>query len=96
MQDTMIMSMAANNANFASLTQTTEALTNGEMVENASDMLSKVIGNKPVTQIYDPVTRQLKRSHKKIGRNDLCPCGSGKKYKHCCLKTAEYEGYEEV
>ena len=22
----------------------------------------------------------------KIGRNDLCPCGSGKKYKQCCLK----------
>ncbi|GHV72760.1 hypothetical protein AGMMS49940_00620 [Spirochaetia bacterium] len=22
---------------------------------------------------------------KKIGRNDPCPCGSGKKYKHCCL-----------
>ncbi len=22
----------------------------------------------------------------KIGRNDLCPCGSGKKYKHCCGK----------
>jgi len=22
----------------------------------------------------------------KIGRNDPCPCGSGKKYKHCCLK----------
>lgn len=21
----------------------------------------------------------------KTGRNDLCPCGSGKKYKHCCL-----------
>lgn len=21
----------------------------------------------------------------KIGRNDTCPCGSGKKYKHCCL-----------
>ena len=21
--------------------------------------------------------------HKKIGRNDLCPCGSGKKYKKC-------------
>ena len=21
----------------------------------------------------------------KIGRNDRCPCGSGKKYKHCCL-----------
>ncbi len=22
---------------------------------------------------------------KKIGRNDTCPCGSGKKYKKCCL-----------
>jgi uncharacterized protein YecA (UPF0149 family) len=22
----------------------------------------------------------------KIGRNDLCPCGSGKKFKNCCAK----------
>jgi peptide deformylase len=30
-----------------------------------------------------------KREHKylpKVGRNYPCPCGSGKKYKHCCLK----------
>ena len=27
-----------------------------------------------------------KYSGHKIGRNDKCPCGSGKKYKHCCLK----------
>ncbi len=26
------------------------------------------------------------RDAKKIGRNDPCPCGSGKKYKHCCMK----------
>lgn len=25
---------------------------------------------------------------KKIGRNDACPCGSGKKYKNCCGKNA--------
>jgi SEC-C motif-containing protein len=25
---------------------------------------------------------------KKPGRNDPCPCGSGKKYKHCCLLKA--------
>ncbi|MDD3808043.1 MAG: SEC-C metal-binding domain-containing protein [Candidatus Pacebacteria bacterium] len=25
-------------------------------------------------------------STKKVGRNDPCPCGSGKKYKHCCGK----------
>lgn len=24
---------------------------------------------------------------KKVGRNDSCPCGSGKKYKHCCGKN---------
>ena len=27
---------------------------------------------------------------KKIGRNDPCPCGSGKKYKHCCGKIIDY------
>jgi len=26
-----------------------------------------------------------RRNRKKIGRNDPCPCGSGKKYKNCCL-----------
>jgi tetratricopeptide (TPR) repeat protein len=25
----------------------------------------------------------------KIGRNDLCPCGSGKKYKRCCMAADE-------
>lgn len=31
----------------------------------------------------------IMRSHprEKIGRNEPCPCGSGKKYKHCCLST---------
>jgi len=27
---------------------------------------------------------QPRRAGNKIGRNDPCPCGSGKKYKHCC------------
>ena len=27
---------------------------------------------------------QFKRENKKIGRNELCSCGSGKKYKKCC------------
>ena len=26
------------------------------------------------------------RAAPKVGRNDPCPCGSGKKYKHCCGK----------
>lgn len=27
-----------------------------------------------------------KEKQKKVGRNDPCPCGSGKKYKRCCGK----------
>ena len=26
---------------------------------------------------------------KKIGRNEPCPCGSGKKYKHCCMRAEQ-------
>jgi predicted aspartyl protease len=28
--------------------------------------------------------KPIENEDKKIGRNELCPCGSGKKYKHCC------------
>jgi uncharacterized protein YecA (UPF0149 family) len=27
------------------------------------------------------------RGHRKVGRNDPCPCGSGKKYKRCCGRS---------
>jgi preprotein translocase subunit SecA len=30
------------------------------------------------------VSTPIKRSKPKVGRNDPCPCGSGKKYKNCC------------
>ena len=30
---------------------------------------------------------QYETTHGKLGRNDFCPCGSGKKYKFCCLDT---------
>jgi preprotein translocase subunit SecA len=30
----------------------------------------------------------FERQHEKVGRNDPCPCGSGKKYKHCHGKLA--------
>jgi uncharacterized protein YecA (UPF0149 family) len=28
--------------------------------------------------------KTVTRDHPKVGRNELCPCGSGKKYKKCC------------
>lgn len=34
--------------------------------------------------LEEPVQQPYVRSSSKIGRNDPCPCGSGKKYKKCC------------
>lgn len=33
-------------------------------------------------------TRPIERETPKVGRNDECPCGSGKKYKQCCGKNS--------
>ena len=47
--------------------------------------VAKVTGtNKDDTLAKGPI----KRETKKIQRNDLCPCGSGLKYKNCCGKNA--------
>jgi len=35
------------------------------------------------TQTVDPGPSTVKRDGDKVGRNDPCPCGSGKKYKRC-------------
>jgi hypothetical protein len=32
------------------------------------------------------VSSTVTRTGERIGRNDTCPCGSGKKYKQCCLR----------
>ena len=34
----------------------------------------------------DKVEKKKPKKTKKVGRNDPCPCGSGKKYKNCCGK----------
>ena len=46
--------------------------------------VNKVTG----TNKDDTVARGPIKKAKKIGRNDLCPCGSGKKYKNCCGREA--------
>ena len=54
-----------------------------ERVQTAKPTEARLAGDGP---------RQPKRlkSSQKVGRNDPCPCGSGKKYKNCCMnKTVE-------
>ena len=36
------------------------------------------------------VVRGDKLLEEKLGRNDLCPCDSGKLFKHCCLKSGRF------
>jgi uncharacterized protein YecA (UPF0149 family) len=36
------------------------------------------------------VVHSEKELAEKLGRNDLCPCGSGKRFKKCCLKTGRF------
>ena len=38
------------------------------------------------SSIYEEVVEEPVINTVKVGRNDPCPCGSGKKYKNCCLK----------
>jgi preprotein translocase subunit SecA len=45
-----------------------EAVVEGQAVDNSSEGKSR---------------QPVKRDAAKVGRNDACPCGSGKKYKHC-------------
>ncbi len=44
------------------------------------EQVAEVTGTNKDDSANAPVTRKSE----KVGRNDLCPCGSGKKYKHCC------------
>lgn len=36
-----------------------------------------------------PTAPQLKRKPPRVGRNEPCPCGSGQKFKKCCLQKRE-------
>jgi transposase-like protein len=46
---------------------------------------------RPVTQmqmppiVHNSAQQPTRREHPKVGRNETCPCGSGQKYKRCCI-----------
>lgn len=58
-------------------------------VQNPEKMERKQVAKEVKTVNPDSgVQEPIRRTEKKVGRNDPCPCGSGKKYKHCCGKNA--------
>jgi preprotein translocase subunit SecA len=60
---------------------TTTASTGGSAPKKASDVVSEAAAAAEAQVKAKPV-----RTGPKVGRNDPCPCGSGKKYKNCCGK----------
>jgi len=65
-----------------------EVLTGTESVEAMSEECS---GNYMSTYTYENFRQDIKpvkpitRTEPKTGRNETCPCGSGIKYKKCCM-----------
>ena len=45
-------------------------------------------GKDVVDEAIDNATTPIKRDVPKVGRNEPCPCGSGKKHKNCCGKNS--------
>ncbi len=60
---------------------TRTATVGSEIVSEAAELVSRV-----ATQQEEPPKGKTVRAGIRVGRNDPCPCGSGKKYKHCCGK----------
>ena len=70
-----------------------EVKTEEEIKEKANVIVAPSIPpSKPVENMITSVGGGETKSEpvkkgQKVGRNELCPCGSGKKYKHCCGKN---------
>ena len=58
-----------------------------KITKTALQAINSVDGGQSTIENPD-VDRTVRREEPKIGRNDPCPCGSGKKYKNCCGKNA--------
>jgi SEC-C motif domain protein len=56
----------------------------GEQWHQERSFFNKIDGNWYFTDSKNPQQTTFVRSGEKVGRNDPCPCDSGKKYKKCC------------
>jgi len=61
----------------------TRKLDRQRLKEERSDLLSQAHSNTQERGRPQPI-----KVEKKVGRNEPCPCGSGKKYKHCHGKAS--------
>ncbi len=52
------------------------------------NILMKIFKQDTKSKLKSVIKSMFRPNGKKLGRNDPCPCGSGKKYKRCCLNNA--------
>ena len=60
------------------------------LAEAKAASVENIVGAEQMPTFRFTKTRPVVRDYK-IGRNDPCPCGSGLKYKKCCLNSGKYE-----
>lgn len=71
-------------------------LIEGEMERDTREPLDffsrrEVERNMAIYKHDEPKEKDKEKKKKKIGRNDPCPCGSGKKFKKCCMGKGIYD-----
>ena len=66
---------------------TIRALFNVAVVSEMQPQMQQVVKKEDMSTNQDAtaVKKPSRRNNDKVGRNDPCPCGSGKKYKQCCV-----------
>lgn len=60
-------------------------------VQRMNDAINSSIGGDIGVSNYQPPKQHQQVREYKYSRNEPCPCGSGKKYKKCCLNKGTYE-----
>ena len=58
---------------------------------NGPSLTDKIYYEKNGIPYYHPVIGVTMRKSNKVGRNDKCPCGSGLKFKKCCIDKGIYD-----
>lgn len=56
----------------------------------SSTTVSSSLSELSVDERPDPATKQPEENAKSVKKNDPCPCGSGKRYKKCCLAKEKH------
>ena len=74
------------NVTIATNTERRQVTGQGEEVKEEAQRAGSDMPGETKVPEREHKQEPIRRDAPKVGRNDPCPCGSGKKYKHCCGK----------